>query len=354
MSSCTYEKIKIPCERVTVVYPWMTAICKHNPCASAILALSTFRHNEYGWNEHYLTREELKEALFHQFTLYQIGKALKQLFANKIFTQIKRKCYDRTTVFSLNTKAISEFLANYTTQYPIKEKQPLKAPKSAESLENTQVANSQNGNVEIDFSIKEAQKDKEEINNPVLNFEQCASQGDIVIELEFILNQLREEKRKHNDQLLNTVDLIDWANKEKELRNALLETQEALDEAKAMNTEITLNKPCNTESVTPNLSNDLAVLEDVSVDMAVAHGPVTNQLSQNFYKQQKNSAGREVTNKHMQRLKHFSKKFGNSLDEMLWFLKNAYTERGYTIDKVMGILSAIAPTFTRPNGMTSF
>ncbi|QGP61783.1 hypothetical protein [Piscirickettsia salmonis] len=46
------------------------------------------------------------------------------------------------------------------------------------------------------------------------------------------MNQLREEKRKHNDQLLNTVDLTDWANKEKELRNALLETQEALDEAK--------------------------------------------------------------------------------------------------------------------------
>ncbi|QGP56969.1 hypothetical protein PsalMR5_04544 (plasmid) [Piscirickettsia salmonis] len=225
-------KIRQPKERVTVVYPWMTAICKNNPCASAILALSTFRHNEYGWSEHYLTREELKEALFHQFTLYQIGKALKQLFTNKIFTQIKRKCYDRTTVFSLNTKAISEFLANYTTQYPIKEKQPLKAPKSAESLESPQVANSQNGSVEIDFSIKEAQKDKEEINNPVLNFEQCASQGDIVIELEFILNQLREEKRKHNDQLLNTVDLTDWANKEKELRNALLETQEALDEAK--------------------------------------------------------------------------------------------------------------------------
>uniref|UniRef100_UPI0039F6AD01 hypothetical protein n=1 Tax=Piscirickettsia salmonis TaxID=1238 RepID=UPI0039F6AD01 len=332
----------------------MTAICKQNPCASAILALSTFRHNEYGWNEHYLTREELKEALFHQFTLYQIGKALKQLFANKIFTQIKRKCYDRTTVFSLNTKAISEFLANYTTQYPIKEKQPLKAPKSAESLEKPQVANSQNGSVEIDFSIKEAQKDKEEINNPVLNFEQCASQGDIVVELEFILAQLREEKRKHNDQLLNTIDLTDWAKKEKELRSALLETQEALSEAKAMNSELTPNKPCNTQSVTPNLSNDLAVLEDVSVDMAVAHGPVTNQLSQNFYKQQKNSAGREVTNKHMQRLKHFSKKFGNSLDEMLWFLKNAYTERGYTIDKVMGILSAIAPTFTRPNGMASF
>ncbi|OAJ32962.1 hypothetical protein [Piscirickettsia salmonis] len=348
------NKIKLPRERVTVVYPWMSAICKHNPCASAILALSTFRHNEYGWSEHYLTREDLKEALFHQFTLYQIGKALKQLFTDKIFTHIKRKCYDRTTVFSLNTKAISAFLASYTTQYPIKEKQKAKECKSAESLENTQVANSQNGTVKIDFSIKEAQKDKESINNPVLNFKQCASQGDIVIELEFVLTQLREEKRKHNDQLLNTIDLTDWANKEKELRSALLETQEALDEAKAMNTEITLNKPCNTEGVTPNLSNDLAVLEDVPVDMAVAHGPVTNQLSQNFYKQQKNSAGREVTNKHMQRLKHFSKKFGNSLDEMLWFLKNAYTEKGYTIDKVMGILSAIAPTFTRPNGMASF
>ncbi|PRP61133.1 hypothetical protein C7B72_23655, partial [Bacillus halotolerans] len=134
------------------------------------------------------------------------------------------------------------------------------------------------------------------------------------------------------------------------LRSALLETQEALDEAKAMNSEITTDKPCNTQSVTPNL----AVLEDVPVDMAVAHGAVTNQLSQNFYKQQKTSAGREVTNKHMQRLKHFSKRFGHSIDEMTWFLKNAYTERGYTIDKVMGILSAIAPTFTRPNGMVSF
>ncbi|QGP57346.1 hypothetical protein PsalMR5_04796 (plasmid) [Piscirickettsia salmonis] len=347
-------KIRQPKERVTVVYPWMTAICKNNPCASAILALSTFRHNEYGWNEHYLSREDLKEALFHQFTLYQIGKALKQLFANKIFTQIKRKCYDRTTVFSLNTKAISAFLDGYKTQYPIKEKQKAREHKSTESLENTQVANSKNGNVDFDFSIKEAQKDKEEINNPALNFEQCASQGDIVIELEFALTQLREEKRKHNDRLLENIDLDDWAKKEKELRSALLETQEALSEAKAMNSELIPDKPCNTESVTPNLSNDLAVLEDVSVDMAVAHGPVTNQLSQNFYKQQKNSAGREVTNKHMQRLKHFSKKFGNSLDEMLWFLKNAYTERDYTIDKVMGILSAIAPTFTRPNGMASF
>ncbi|WP_238397530.1 hypothetical protein [Piscirickettsia salmonis] len=50
-----------------------------------------------------------------------------------------------------------------------------------------------------------------------------------------------------------------------------------------MNSEITTDKPCNTQSVTPNL----AVLEDVPVDMAVAHGAVTNQLSQNFYKQQK-------------------------------------------------------------------
>ncbi|WP_064006244.1 hypothetical protein [Piscirickettsia salmonis] len=332
----------------------MTSICKHNPCASAILALSTFRHNEYGWNEHYLTREELKEALFHQFTLYQISKALKQLFADKIFTHIKRKCYDRTTVFSLNTKAISAFLASYTTQYPLKEKQKTKEHKNAERLESTQVANSQNGDVEIDFSIKETQKDKESINNPVLNFEQCASQGDIVIELEFVLAQLREEKRKHNDQLLNTIDLTDWTKKERELRNALLETQEALDEAKAMNSELIPDKLCNAESVTPNLSNDLAVLEDVPIDIAVAHGAVTNQLSQNFYKQQKTSTEREVTNKHMQRLKHFSKKFGNSLDEMLWFLKNAYTEKGYTIDKVMGVLSAIAPTFTRPNGMTSF
>ncbi|APS75195.1 hypothetical protein [Piscirickettsia salmonis] len=351
-------KIRQPKERVTVVYPWMTVICKNNPCASAILALSTFRHNEYGWSEHYLSREDLKEALFHQFTLYQIGKALKQLFANKIFTQIKRKCYDRTTVFSLNTQAISAFLEGYKTQYPIKERQKTKEYKSAGSLETPQVANSKNGGVEIDFSIKEVQKDKESINNPVLNFEQCASQGDIVIELEFVLTQLREEKRKHNDRLLENIDLDDWAKKEKELRSALLETQEALDEAKAMNSEITLNKSCNTEGVTPNLSNDLsndlAVLEDVPVDMAVAHGAVTNQLSQNFYKQQKTSAGREVTNKHMQRLKHFSKKFGNSLDEMLWFLKNAYTEKGYTIDKVMGILSAIAPTFTRPNGMASF
>ncbi|APS81901.1 hypothetical protein [Piscirickettsia salmonis] len=351
-------KIRQPNERVTVVYPWMTVICKNNPCASAILALSTFRHNEYGWSEHYLSREDLKEALFHQFTLYQIGKALKQLFANKIFTQIKRKCYDRTTVFSLNTQAISAFLASYTTQYPIKERQKAKEYKSTESLENTQVANSKNGGVEIDFSIKEVQKDKESINNPVLNFEQCASQGDIVIELEFVLTQLREEKRKHNDRLLENIDLDDWAKKEKELRSALLETQEALDEAKAMNSELIPDKSCNTEGVTPNLSNDLsndlAVLEDVPVDMAVAHGAVTNQLSQNFYKQQKTSAGREVTNKHMQRLKHFSKKFGNSLDEMLWFLKNAYTEKGYTIDKVMGILSAIAPTFTRPNGMASF
>ncbi|WP_238397529.1 hypothetical protein [Piscirickettsia salmonis] len=45
-------------------------------------------------------------------------------------------------------------------------KQKAKECKSAESLENTQVANSKNGTVEIDFSIKEAQKDKEEINNP--------------------------------------------------------------------------------------------------------------------------------------------------------------------------------------------
>ncbi|MGJ3501979.1 hypothetical protein PsalN5692_04125 (plasmid) [Piscirickettsia salmonis] len=348
------NKIKLPSERVTVVYPWMTAICKNNPCASAILALSTFRHNEYGWNEHYLTREDLKDALFHQFTLYQIGKALKQLFADKVFIHIKRKCYDRTTVFSLNTQAISAFLASYTTQYPIKDKQKTQEHKSAESLEKPHIANSHNGSVDFDFSIKEAQKDKEVINNPVLNFEQCASQGDIVIELEFALTQLREEKRKHNDRLLENIDLDDWAKKEKELRSALLETQEALDEAKAMNREIIPAKPCNAESVTPNLSNDLVMLEDSPVDMAVAHGAVTNQLSQNFYKQQKCSSEREVTGRHLQRLKHFAQKFGNKIDEMVWFLKNAYTERGYTVDKVMGILSAIAPTFTRPNGMTCF
>ncbi|MGJ3501930.1 hypothetical protein PsalN5692_03835 (plasmid) [Piscirickettsia salmonis] len=344
-------KIRQPKERVTVVYPWMTAICKHNPCASAILALSTFRHNEYGWQEHYLSREDLKEALFHQFSLYQIGKALKQLFTDKVFIHIKRKCYDRTTVFSLNTNAIGDFLASYTTQYPIKEKQKAEEPKSAESLEKAHIANSHNGSVDFDFSIKEAQKDKKVINNPVLNFEQCASQGDIVIELEFVLSQLREEKRKHNDRLLESIDLDDWAKKEKELRSALLETQEALDEAKTMNSELIPNKPCNTQSVTPNLSNDLVMLEDSPVDMTVAHGAVTNQLSQNFYKQQKCSSEREVTGKHLQRLKHFVQKFGNKMDEMLWFLKNAYTEKGYTIDKVMGVLSAIAPTFTRPNGM---
>ncbi|WP_238358260.1 hypothetical protein [Piscirickettsia salmonis] len=177
------SKIRQPKERVTVVYPWMTAICKQNPCASAILALSTFRHNEYGWSEHYLSREDLKEALFHQFTLYQIGKSLKQLFADKVFTHIKRKCYDRTTVFSLNTKAISAFLASYTTQYPIKEKQKAKEYKSTESLENTQVANSKNGRVEIDFSIKEAQKDKEVLITPCLILSNVHHKGILLLNL---------------------------------------------------------------------------------------------------------------------------------------------------------------------------
>ncbi|ODN40954.1 hypothetical protein [Piscirickettsia litoralis] len=347
-------KIRQPKERVTVVYPWMTSICKNNPCASAILALSTFRHNEYGWKEHYLTRDDLKEALFNQFTIYQIGKALKQLFADKIFTQIKRKCYDRTTVFSLNEVLINKFLSNYKTNFPITQKQKPEQPENAASVEKPQVADSQNGNCEINESIKEALEDKEDINNPVDNFSQCVEEGSIVIELESILSQLLEEKARHNEKLTTGYDMETWAKEGDELRTALLETQQALDEARAMQNigEQPLQELLDVENVKPNLV-EMKTIEDVPVDMATPHGPVTNQLSQNFYNQQKTSSERTITNKHMKRLKHFSKRFGNSVDEMIWFLKNAYTERGYTTDKVMGILSAIAPTFTRPNGMSA-
>ncbi|QNR82469.1 hypothetical protein ICC15_18460 (plasmid) [Piscirickettsia salmonis] len=344
-------KIKLPSERVTVVYPWMASICKNNPCASAILALSTFRHNQYGWEEHYLTREDLKEALFDQFTIYQIGKALKQLFADKIFTQIKRKCYDRTTVFSLNGSLINKFLSSYQTKFPITQKQKPEQPENAADLEKPQVADSNNGNVDIELSIKEALKDKEEdINNHVVDFDQCIEEGDIVVELESALSQLLETKHKHNDKLADGYNFAEWMKEEGELRTALLETQQALDEAREIQSlEFSTKKLLNPPNVTPNL--EIKTLEDLPVDMDTAHGPVTNQLSQNFYKQQKTSSDRMITTKHMKRLKHFAHKFGNSVDEMIWFLKNSYTERGYNVDKVMGILSAIAPSFTRPNGM---
>ncbi|QGP52130.1 hypothetical protein PsalN5692_03638 (plasmid) [Piscirickettsia salmonis] len=61
---------------------------------------------------------------------------------------------------------------------------------------------------------------------------------------------------------------------------------------------------------------------------------------------------RLVTDKHLQRLKHFVNRFGNKMNEMVWFLKNSYLDEGYSIDKVMSILSAIAPRFSKPIQMS--
>ncbi|WP_416431237.1 hypothetical protein [Piscirickettsia salmonis] len=55
-----------------------------------------------------------------------------------------------------------------------------------------------------------------------------------------------------------------------------------------------------------------------------------------------------LTDKHLKRLTYLSNRFGNKVHEMIWFLKNEYLDEAYSIDKVMVILSAIAPRFSKP------
>ncbi|WP_235603480.1 helix-turn-helix domain-containing protein [Piscirickettsia litoralis] len=152
----------------------------------------------------------------------------------------------------------------------------------------------------------------------------------------------------------------------------ILETENCLNEAQ----ELEKSTPVTPEYIG---KNEISYEDKASISLLPKRvARVTNPCSQEYYHEQRDiyyksqqratnpmssaywqeleqeetrkdaSTERVVTNKHLKRLKHFVNRFGNKMDEMLWFLKNAYLDEGYSIDKVMGVLSSIAPRFSKP------
>ncbi|ODN41341.1 hypothetical protein [Piscirickettsia litoralis] len=145
---------------------------------------------------------------------------------------------------------------------------------------------------------------------------------------------------------------------ENELDNPVLSNQKPIepDFIKHCGTEIS---SCEISTPEPSIETLDKVQRTTSfntliqdpVDFSKAHGKVKNPLSQSFFKQEVCAQKRQLNNRHKTQLEKLQIKHGLDPEEMLWFIKNSYTEEGYTTNHVMAILTKIAPVFTRPKDM---
>ncbi|WP_027242587.1 helix-turn-helix domain-containing protein [Piscirickettsia salmonis] len=310
---------------------------------------------------HYLTRRAKKNGTVQASASYIADAVCLSVRHIKRILNMLRKAGVILTD-SVKTARYSNTI-NVITLIPGLGESLYKKTKNDEKQNNTNKTNF-NGNMKSppsDMNVTQENLDEELSfhNNhprPKQNIQESGKPAVVVIEDS--LHQLREAKNQDSN---NT--LID---------ELILETEGYLAEAKELE---------KTKVVVPEYlgkKEDYCITQSLTNDLPLKTAKVTNPCSQSYYHEQQaihSDSQQQVTNpmssaywqetnkqkaretmkfkriltdKHLKRLTYLSNRFGNKVHEMVWFLKNAYLDEAYSIDKVMGILSAIAPRFSKP------